>query len=77
MSLGEQQETFEAVEDLKRARGVSAVAKMRLMRIREHDPSIFVFVFEGDDDKIIYSQWLSKISPRLRVIPPVVKGLCK
>jgi hypothetical protein len=74
VSLEEQKETFEAVEDLKRARGVSAVAKMRLMRIREYDPSIFVFVFEGDDDKIIYAQWLAKISPSLKYEPLPCEG---
>jgi hypothetical protein len=74
MSLDEPKETFEAVEDLKKARGVSAVTKMRLMRIRQHDPSIFVFVFEGDDDKIIYAQWLTRISPRLKYEPLPCEG---
>jgi len=74
MSLDEPKETFEAVEDLKRARGVSAVAKMRLIRIREYDPSIFVFVFEGDDDKVIYAQWLGKISPSLKYEPLPCEG---
>ncbi|MCA3273974.1 MAG: DUF4435 domain-containing protein [Roseomonas sp.] len=74
MSLEEQKETFKEVEDAKRAKGVSAVTKMSLIRIREYDPSIFVFVFEGDDDKIIYAQWLSRISPRLKYEPLPCEG---
>lgn len=64
----------ELVERLKKARGAPAVAKMKLLRIRETDSEIFVFVFEGIDDKIVYAQWINRVCPEFRYEPLTCDG---
>lgn len=57
------------LERMKAARNVSAVLKARLLILRSNFPSALVFAFEGDDDKIVYGQWVRRIRPELRYEP--------
>ena len=57
------------LEHVKAARNVSAVLKAKLITVRNELPDALVFVFEGDDDKIIYGQWIRRIRPDLRYEP--------
>jgi hypothetical protein len=59
------EERDEGVERLKEARYISAAAKLRLISLRNRFPSILVFAFEGDDDKIIYRQWITRLFSEL------------
>ncbi len=53
------------VEKARSYRGSGAVFKSRLIAFRARFPTKPVFVFEGQDDKIIYSQWVIKLRPDL------------
>lgn len=48
------------VEKLKVARGSPAVIKLRLAKLRSELDGEAIFVFEGDDDKIVYYQWIRR-----------------
>jgi len=49
------------LEHLKASRRTPAVLKLELAQLRASLPDIAVFAFEGDDDKIIYAQWIKRI----------------
>lgn len=53
------------VEKLKRARSSPAVLKLKLAKLRSEDPNVPIFAFEGDDDKIIYYQWVRRSKPEM------------
>jgi uncharacterized protein DUF4435 len=57
------------VERVKAARQGSAVLKARLITLRSDLPDAIVLAFEGDDDKIIYGQWIRRIRPGFRYEP--------
>ncbi len=57
------------VERVKSARQGGVVLKARLINLRSDLPNAIVLVFEGDDDKIIYGQWIRRIRPALRYEP--------
>jgi hypothetical protein len=57
------------LDHLKEARKRPAVLKLRLASLRSEAPDIIVFAFEGDDDKIVYSQWIRRILPALEYEP--------
>lgn len=59
----------ECVSKLIEARGRPAVLKFQLAKFRASHPHVVVFVFEGDDDKIAYAQWVRRICPKLRYEP--------
>lgn len=54
---------------VKSARTTSAVLKAKLLAFKSGFPDALVFVFEGDDDKIVYGQWIRRIRPELRYEP--------
>ncbi len=53
------------LEIMKAARGSSAVLKARLLALRSSLANVKIFAVEGDDDKIIYGQWLQRVRPDL------------
>lgn len=57
------------VERVKLARHSGAVLKAKLISLRSDSPEAIVLAFEGDDDKIIYGQWIRRIRPELRYEP--------
>lgn len=57
-----------AVELLRQARDKSAVLKLRLAKLRSGAPDAPILAFEGDDDKIVYHQWIRRIDARKRYI---------
>ena len=57
------------VEQVRLARRSGAVLKAKLITLRSDLPEAIVLVFEGDDDKIIYGQWIRRLRPGLRYEP--------
>ena len=53
------------LKEMKEARDVSAVFKLKLISLRASDPQVIVFVFEGVDDKKVYFHWVRRISTEL------------
>ena len=47
------------------ARQRPAVIKTKLLNFRSRYPNGPLFAVEGDDDKVVYSYWISKVSPGL------------
>ena len=62
------------LQRLKEARESPAVLKIRIAQIRSQRPSTPIFAFEGDDDKIVYARWISRIQGALSYEPFVCKG---
>ncbi len=62
-------EADEYLDRLKSGRKSPAVLKLRLAQFRVTAPDITVFALEGDDDKVIYSQWIRRIRPTLQYEP--------
>ncbi len=52
-----------AVEALKKARRRPAVLKLEIAKLRSAAPKLPILAFEGDDDKIVYHHWISKLRP--------------
>jgi hypothetical protein len=48
------------------ARRRPAVVKIRFLNYRSKYPSGLIIAVEGDEDKIVYSHWISRISSQLR-----------
>ena len=57
------------LERVKAARSTSAVLKAKLITLKSDFPDTIVFAFEGDDDKIVYGQWIKRIRPELQYEP--------
>jgi hypothetical protein len=57
------------LEHLKSGRHSPAVLKIKLIQLKADAPGVVVLVFEGDDDKVIYSQWIRRIRPDLQYEP--------
>jgi hypothetical protein len=55
---------------LKSARTTSAVLKARLITLKANFPDALVFAFEGDDDKIVYGQWIRGVFARSFYMSP-------
>ncbi|WP_086648944.1 DUF4435 domain-containing protein [Gluconobacter sp. DsW_056] len=51
------------LERLKSSRDSSAVIKTRFLSFRSNFSNVKIIVLEGDDDKIIYGQWLQMVKP--------------
>ena len=58
-----------AVEHLRLSRNSDAVLKMRVVQTRAYCPRAPLLAFEGDDDKLVYAQWLRRIRPELTYEP--------
>ncbi|WP_374453731.1 DUF4435 domain-containing protein [Phenylobacterium sp.] len=48
--------------------------KLQLISVRSSAPDIAILVFEGDDDKLAYRQWISRICSSLRYEPFPCRG---
>src|SRR5271165_7037834 len=59
----------EYLESMKAARDRTAVLKAILAELRSAAPKVFVFAFEGVDDKIVYNRWLNRIRPDIAYEP--------
>jgi hypothetical protein len=57
------------VERVRIAKDRPAVLKMQLATLKARLPNTKILAFEGDDDKIIYKQWLCRINPELSYEP--------
>ncbi|PZO01986.1 MAG: hypothetical protein DCF28_09265 [Alphaproteobacteria bacterium] len=57
-----------AVAALRAARQRPAVAKLELAKQRSASPDLPILAFEGDDDKITYFQWISRIRPGMKYV---------
>jgi Protein of unknown function (DUF4435) len=57
------------LDRVRLARRGGAVLKTKLIALRSEFPDSTVLVFEGDDDKIVYGQWIRRIRPNLRYEP--------
>lgn len=66
MSLNTLADGQSQLQNLRDARNVPAVLKVKLASIRSHSPSVAVLAFEGVDDKTIYFHWLREIAPSMR-----------
>lgn len=68
------QQPLSLLQQLKEARDSDAVLKMELMSTKERVPNTLIFVFEGDDDKIVYVHWIQKVAPDLQYEPLPMRG---
>jgi hypothetical protein len=57
------------VDRVRIARTRPAVLKLQLAMLKARLPNIKVMAFEGDDDKIVYKQWICRINPELSYEP--------
>ncbi|PHR18650.1 MAG: hypothetical protein COA41_09595 [Sphingopyxis sp.] len=62
------------VARLREARKSPSVLKTKLALTRSKFPTIRIVVFEGQDDKIVYSQWIRDIEPGFEYEPMVCGG---
>lgn len=53
------------VDRVRASRGTSAELKLQLANLRSTLPDTAIFVFEGDDDKAVYSQWIRRINENI------------
>jgi hypothetical protein len=61
------EETY--VEHLRKGLESSSIIKTRFINFRSKYPDVVVFALEGDDDKIVYAQWVKQIRPDLAYEP--------
>ena len=69
-----EQEGAQYIDRLREARDRAAVLKMQLAALRSARPNTIVLVFEGDDDKIVYGQWLRRLRPDITYEPLPCSG---
>ena len=55
----------EYIARLRQSRDSRSVIKTRFVTLKGRVGDGNILVFEGDDDKIIYNKWISRISPAL------------
>jgi hypothetical protein len=53
------------LDTLRGARNKPAVIKLKFMSLKSRSSGSPIFVFEGDEDKIVYGRWISRIVPLL------------
>ena len=63
-----------AVAAMREARARPSVLKIELATLRSAVPDNVVFAFEGDDDKIIYRQWVQRVRPDLKYVSFPCRG---
>jgi hypothetical protein len=54
---------------VKSARRGAVVLKAELVSLRSDLPDVVVLAFEGDDDKIVYGQWIRRVRPQFQYEP--------
>ncbi|MBB4571691.1 DUF4435 domain-containing protein [Rhizobium leucaenae] len=64
----------EYLEEMKDAKDRDAVLKHELVNIRSDLPESVILVFEGDEDKIVYFQWINRINPDFDYEPLPQRG---
>jgi hypothetical protein len=57
------------VAHFRASRDSRSVLKLRLIQLRQRLPDTAICVFEGDDDKIVYSQWIRRVRSDLDYEP--------
>lgn len=62
------------LNSLKKSLTVSAVLKAELGSVKSSCTDAKIFAYEGVDDKVIYSHWLSKIQPDLEYEPFICRN---
>ncbi|WP_137134995.1 DUF4435 domain-containing protein [Rhizobium sp. FKY42] len=62
------------VQKLIDARERSAVLKTMLITLRSKLPNTIILAFEGPDDKLVFSQWISRVRPGFVYEPLTCKG---
>jgi hypothetical protein len=50
---------------LRQSRDAKSVIKIRFVTLRGRVGDTAIFVFEGDDDKIVYGRWIARLKPGL------------
>jgi hypothetical protein len=65
------------IESMRLSRDKVVVAKTDILVLRSKIPNVRIFVFEGDDDKVIYHSWISRVSANLRYEPFCCNGKTK
>lgn len=65
---------YDPVKGLVAARDNRSVLKFRLLAYRASCAETMIFAFEGDDDKVVFSHWIRRISPDLTFEPFVCGG---
>lgn len=66
--------TDQYLETMRHARNSDAVVKLELIDLRGDIPTGTILVFEGDDDKIVYFQWIRRIDSSFVYEPLPVRG---
>lgn len=59
---------------VRKARERQAVLKMKFIDLRGRSPLSPIFVFEGDDDKIVYGRWVNRLRPQVKYEAFVCSG---
>lgn len=59
---------------MKAAIGSAAELKLSLIQIRSSLPDVKIFVFEGEDDRSVYFNWMRAIDPSISYEPYTCKG---
>ena len=62
------------VQILRSARNNGAVLKHKLLELRSIVPFDRIFIFEGDDDKIVYHSWIRRCANDIEYEPFVCQG---
>lgn len=63
MTEGLAKEDSSYLQHLRSSRNSPAVLKARLIAFRSAEPKVTIVALEGDDDKIVYSQWVARVRP--------------
>jgi hypothetical protein len=72
--ISESPEERAYVDRLKEARGGSAELKLKLIRLRADLPEVAIFVFEGNDDRSVYYNWVRYLRSEFRYEPFTCQG---
>lgn len=67
-------ENFEILKNMKAAIGSAAELKLSLMHIRSSLPDVTILVFEGEDDRSVYFNWIRTIDAAISYEPYTCKG---
>lgn len=62
------------LQRLRSSRNSPAVLKAKLIAFRSSEPNVIIIAIEGDDDKIIYAQWIARVRGDLVYEPFPCRG---
>lgn len=63
-----------ALKKMREAREADSVLKLRLLKLRSAAKESNIFVFEGPDDRAVYSRWIMRANPTASYEPFVCNG---